>query len=69
MRERPSTEAAILGRMTEADAAPFQAINTDPWPKVQELRARREGLGYVRLARLRESCGSPSSKTPGVANT
>jgi glutathione S-transferase len=39
MRERPSTQAAILGRMTEADAAPFQAINTDPWPKVQELLA------------------------------
>jgi glutathione S-transferase len=39
MRERPSTQAAILRRMTEADAAPFKAIDPDPWPKVQALLA------------------------------
>jgi glutathione S-transferase len=39
MRERPSTQAAILRRMTEADAAPFKAIDLDPWPKVQVLLA------------------------------
>jgi glutathione S-transferase len=39
IRERPSTQAAILGRMTEADAAPFKAIDPDPWPKVQALLA------------------------------
>jgi glutathione S-transferase len=39
VRERPSTQAAILGRMTETDAAPFKAIDPDPWPKVQALLA------------------------------
>jgi len=39
MRERPSTQAAILRRMTEADAAPFKAIDPEPWPKVEALLA------------------------------
>jgi glutathione S-transferase len=37
VRQRPSTEKAIFKRMTEADAAPFKNLQTDPWPKVQEL--------------------------------
>jgi glutathione S-transferase len=37
MRTRPSVKAAIFDRMTEADAAPFQNLAPDPWPKVQEL--------------------------------
>ena len=37
MRPRPSVKAAIFDRMTEADAAPFQNLAPDPWPKVQEL--------------------------------
>ncbi len=37
MRARSSVKAAILDRMTEADAAPFKNLEPDPWPKVQEL--------------------------------
>ena len=37
MRTRLSVKAAILDRMTEADAAPFTNFAPDPWPKVQEL--------------------------------
>ena len=37
MRERPSTRAAILDRMTDADWAPFKNLEPDPWPKVQDL--------------------------------
>jgi glutathione S-transferase len=37
MRARPSVKAAILNRMTEADAAPFKSLEPDPWPRVQEL--------------------------------
>lgn len=37
MRTRPSVKAAILDRMTEADAAPFKSLEPDPWPRVQEL--------------------------------
>jgi glutathione S-transferase len=37
MRARPSVKAAILSRMTEADAAPFKSLQPDPWPRVQEL--------------------------------
>jgi glutathione S-transferase len=39
MRVRPSTEQAILRRMTEADAAPFKNLQPDPWPKVKALLA------------------------------
>jgi glutathione S-transferase len=39
VRQRPSTEEAILGRMTDADAAPFRNLQPDPWPKVSELLA------------------------------
>ena len=39
IRQRPSTEQAIFKRMTELDAAPFQNLQPDPWPKVQELLA------------------------------
>ena len=39
MRERPATRAAIFDRMTAADAAPFSALDPDPWPKVQALLA------------------------------
>ena len=35
--QRPSTDAAIFKRMTEADAAPFKSLTPDPWPKVQEM--------------------------------
>jgi glutathione S-transferase len=37
MRTRPSVEAAIFDRMTEADAAPFKNLAPDPWPTVQRL--------------------------------
>ncbi len=37
MRTRPSVKAAIFDRMTEADAAPFNNLEPDLWPKVQEL--------------------------------
>ena len=37
MRTRPSVKAAIFDRMTEADAAPFNNLAPDPWPRVQEL--------------------------------
>lgn len=37
IRERPSVEAAIFKRMTEADWAPFRNLAPDPWPKVQSL--------------------------------
>jgi glutathione S-transferase len=36
-RERPSFKAAILGRMTEADWAPFKNLASDPWPTVQTI--------------------------------
>ena len=39
VRQRPSTEEAILRRMTDADAAPFRNLQPDPWPKVRELLA------------------------------
>jgi glutathione S-transferase len=37
MRARPSVKAAIFGRMSEADWAPFKSLAPDPWPKVQAL--------------------------------
>jgi glutathione S-transferase len=37
MRARPSVEAAIFDRMSEADWAPFKNLAPDPWPKVQAL--------------------------------
>ena len=37
MRVRDSTQTAIFARMTEADWAPFKKLQSDPWPKVQEL--------------------------------
>jgi glutathione S-transferase len=37
VRQRPSTEAAIFGRMTDGDAAPFRNLEPDPWPKVRAL--------------------------------
>jgi glutathione S-transferase len=37
MRVRDSTQTAIFARMTEADWAPFKNLQSDPWPKVQEL--------------------------------
>jgi glutathione S-transferase len=37
VRHRPSTDTAIFKRMTETDAAPFQNLQPDPWPKVREM--------------------------------
>ena len=37
MRARESTQTSIFARMTEADWAPFRNLQSDPWPKVQEL--------------------------------
>ncbi len=37
VRARPSTDQAILKRMTDADAAPFRNLEPDPWPKVRGL--------------------------------
>jgi glutathione S-transferase len=37
MRERPAFKKAILERMSEADAAPFETFQPDPWPKVEAL--------------------------------
>jgi len=37
VRARPSTDQAILERMTDADAAPFRNLEPDPWPKVRDL--------------------------------
>jgi glutathione S-transferase len=37
MRERPSVKAAVIGRMTDMDWAPFRNLAPDPWPKVQSL--------------------------------
>jgi glutathione S-transferase len=37
VKSRPSTEATIYRRMTEADATPFKALEPDPWPKVRGL--------------------------------
>jgi glutathione S-transferase len=37
MRERPSVKAAIFGRMSEPDWAPFKNLAPDPWPKVRSL--------------------------------
>ena len=37
MRARPSTEEAILDRMTDSDWAPFKNLAPDPWPQVQGL--------------------------------
>ena len=37
MRARPSVQAAIFDRMSEADWAPFRNLAPDPWPKVQAL--------------------------------
>jgi glutathione S-transferase len=39
MRARPSTVDTILNRMTDADWAPFRAIDPEPWPKVRALVA------------------------------
>ena len=39
VRKRPATETAIFKRMTEADAAPFENLQPDPWPKVRALLA------------------------------
>jgi len=39
MRARPSTVEAMIGRMSDADWAPFRAIEPDPWPKVRALAA------------------------------
>ena len=41
VRARPSVQAAIFERMTEADWAPFKNLAPDPWPKVQEVLAAR----------------------------
>jgi glutathione S-transferase len=38
MRERPSVQATIFKRMTDADWAPFKNLAPDPWPRVEELR-------------------------------
>ena len=37
MRRRDATQTSIFARMTEADWAPFKNLQSDPWPKVQEL--------------------------------
>ncbi len=37
MRARPSVQAAIFNRMSEAEWAPFKNLSPDPWPKVQSL--------------------------------
>ncbi len=37
VRARPSVEAAIFERMSEADWAPFRSLAPDPWPKVRTL--------------------------------
>jgi glutathione S-transferase len=37
MRTRPSIEESIIARMTPADSAPFQNLQSDPWPKVKDL--------------------------------
>lgn len=37
VRQRPSTDEAIVRRMTEADAAPFRKLQVEPWTKVREL--------------------------------
>jgi len=37
MRDRPSVKAELVGRMSEADWAPFRNLAPDPWPKVQSL--------------------------------
>ena len=37
MRARPSTQAEIFLRMSDADWAPFKNLEADPWPKVQQL--------------------------------
>jgi len=37
MRARESTQTSIFARMTETDWAPFRNLQSDPWPKVQEL--------------------------------
>jgi glutathione S-transferase len=39
MRQRSSTETAILKRMTDADWAPFTTFQPDPWPKVRGMVA------------------------------
>jgi glutathione S-transferase len=36
-RARSSVKAAIFDRMTEADAAPFNNLEPDPWPTVQKM--------------------------------
>jgi glutathione S-transferase len=37
VRQRSSTDTAIFKRMMEADAAPFESLQPDPWPKVHEM--------------------------------
>jgi glutathione S-transferase len=37
VRQRSSTNTAIVKRMTDADAAPFKSLQPDPWPTVQEM--------------------------------
>jgi glutathione S-transferase len=39
VRPRRSVENGILGRMTEADMAPFKNMDTDPWPSVAAVMA------------------------------
>ena len=33
----PRPTPAIFKRMMEADAAPFESLQPDPWPKVHEM--------------------------------
>ena len=35
LRNRPSTQATIFNRMTDADWAPFKNLAPDPWPQVK----------------------------------
>jgi len=37
VQARPSFTQAIIGRMTEADAAPFKNLSPDPWPKISGM--------------------------------
>lgn len=37
VRKRPSVQAAIFDRMTDADWAPFKTFSPDPWPEVEKL--------------------------------
>jgi glutathione S-transferase len=37
MRQRPSVQAGILDRMSDADWAPFKNLAPDPWPAVAAM--------------------------------